>query len=676
MSWRGDFKLAEVFIVCLILLLAAWLRFGWSGVNSFAFDEARLSLISLDMARGGEFAALGMPSSVGVPNLPAAAWIYAIPYLFSTDPLVATQFTGFLSLGAVFGVWLLARRGWGAWAGMAAALYMATSPYSVLYSRSIWAQNLLPVLALAWGWAGFIGAARKNRAAIAANIFLAGFVFQVHFAGIALGLGSLYLIARYGWWRRPAPILIGGGLALLALLPFVARVMCCAPEVIDQFRNALGGSPQIDGISFQETARLAYGSGWQYLSSGARIIDFTPDLTGLVGIFKVIGLLAGLIAIFRTLAVNVGAQCAAPLREHDANEATRRPTEIPACPEALIGMERVASINSKPSLILAEITLVWLIVSPLFFVRYTTPVFVHYQLASLPAIALVIGAGTQLFKRRWWPPLIAILMIVTAYQWSMEIRASLNRAENFATPDGLGTPLEITRNVANSVPENTPVLFFTHGGDSSVNGEAAVFDVLWWGRESRIINGESLLILPPYPALLMATLAPFQAWEEIEAANLAQDVRAIDRRKGEGPGFVATLYDGEFVSDSFTPIEPIVFADGVQLEGWKARIVGPRLRISTLWRVLESPPAGTYQQFHHLRSAESLEGQPLMISDVPISTHDWRVGDRLIVMGDFFVDQQTEFWVDVGHYSLPDVSRILRLDGTGDNARLGPFNLS
>src|SRR5690349_17978376 len=97
----------------LILILAAALRFGWPGVNSFAFDEARLSLISLDMARGGKFADLGMPSSVGVPNLPAAAWIYAIPYLFSTDPLVATQFTGLLSLGAVFGVWLLVRRAWG-----------------------------------------------------------------------------------------------------------------------------------------------------------------------------------------------------------------------------------------------------------------------------------------------------------------------------------------------------------------------------------------------------------------------------------------------------------------------------------------------------------------------------------------------------------------------------------
>ena len=76
----------------LILLLAAGLRLGWAGVNSFGLDEARLSLIALDMARGGQFAQVGMPSSVGVPNLPAAAWVFSLPYLVSPDPLIATQF--------------------------------------------------------------------------------------------------------------------------------------------------------------------------------------------------------------------------------------------------------------------------------------------------------------------------------------------------------------------------------------------------------------------------------------------------------------------------------------------------------------------------------------------------------------------------------------------------------
>src|SRR5690606_29881876 len=158
-----------------ILLLGAALRFGWPGTNSFAYDEARLSLISLRMARGGEFASLGMPSSARVPNLPAAAWLFALPYAVSPDPLVATQFAALLGLLAVPPVWWLARRGWGVVPALVAALFLAASPYGVLYSRSIWAQNLLAPMAAAWGALAFLAIRERKGWALAAHIFLAGF---------------------------------------------------------------------------------------------------------------------------------------------------------------------------------------------------------------------------------------------------------------------------------------------------------------------------------------------------------------------------------------------------------------------------------------------------------------------------------------------------------------------
>lgn len=620
----------EIVALVGVLILAAVLRFGWPDVNSFAFDEARLSLISLDMARGGQFASLGMPSSVGVPNLPAAAWIYAVPYAISTDPLIATQFTGLLSLLTVFGVWLLARMNWGTWPALVAAVFMATSPYSVLYSRSVWAQNLLPPLGLAWAWTGFFGAAKGNPVAIALNVFLAGFVFQVHFAGIGLALGTAYLFFRFRWWRQILPVLIGGALAVLAALPFIAQVTCCAPQVIEQYRGALGGTSQVDLTSFAELLRLGLGINWGYLTLGDLYNDNLP-LAILTGVL----LLTGLIVTIRCV---VGTRPA-----------------------------------SSTPYIFAEIVLVWLVVSPLFFVRHTTPTFIHYQLASLPALALIFSAGAMLLKHRFWQPLVFVITLVIAVGWSIQIGQSLDFAGQRATPNGLGTPLNVTHNVANSIPKDIPVLFFTHGDDPTVHGESAVFEALWWGREHRIINGESILILPPYPAYMLATLAPFQAWEEIDSAGLASDVQEFPRRVGEGAGFIGTLYDGETLPEGFTPIEPVLFDHGAQLEGWKARMVGPRLRISTLWRVMEMPPMGTYQQFHHLRTADTLDGEPFMVADVPISTHDWQVGDLLIVMGDFFVDQTAGYWVDVGHYTLPDVARISYDDG--NSVRLGPFTL-
>ncbi|MBZ0292727.1 MAG: hypothetical protein K8L99_09225, partial [Anaerolineae bacterium] len=160
----------EIGALALLLLLGALLRFGWPGVTSFAFDEARLSLISLQMARGGQFAFLGMPSSVGVPNLPAAAWIYAVPYAISPDPLLASLFSGLLSLLGVLGLWWLARHAWGPWAALIAALFLAASPFSALYARSVWAQNLLAPLAVAWGISAYLGVVRRSRWAVALHI--------------------------------------------------------------------------------------------------------------------------------------------------------------------------------------------------------------------------------------------------------------------------------------------------------------------------------------------------------------------------------------------------------------------------------------------------------------------------------------------------------------------------
>ncbi len=618
---RPAFFSLEILALIAILALAAGLRFGWPGVSSFAFDEARLSLIALDMARGGQFATLGMPSSVGVPNLPASAWIYALPYALSPDPLFATQFTALLSLLSVFGLWLLVRINWGTWPALIAALFLAASPYSVLYGRSVWAQNLLSPLAVVWMWTAYLGAAKTNRIAIALNVFLAGFVFQVHFAGAALALGTLYIFVRFRWWRSLLPVLIGVGLVLLTLMPFVLQVACCAPQVIEQYSSTLGGSPQVDLTSFSELIRLGMGINWGYLALGnVQTLEFW----------------------------SIGAL-------------------------ALILMGLATVLKLSPGRILTEIMLVLLLAAPFFFLRHTTPVFIHYQLTSLPALALLAGASTRLLQRRFWPPLMTGLMLLIAVGWSVQIAQSLGFAGQSATPNGLGTPLSITHAVANAVPADRPVVFFTHGDDPNIHGEAAVFEALWYGRDRRIINGEVLLILPPYPAFLLATLAPFQAWEEIESAGLAQAVQEFPRRFDEGPGFIGTLYDGAAFPAGFTAIDPILFDHGAQLEGWKARMVGPRLRISTLWRVMDTLPSGTYQQFHHLRTASTLESEPFMVADVPISAHVWQPGDLVIVIGDFFVDQTQEYWVDVGHYTLPNISRIPH--SAGDSVRLGSFTL-
>lgn len=663
---RPTFARWEVALLACILAGAALLRLGWPGTGSFAFDEARLSLISLRMLRDGTLARLGMPSSTGIPNLPAAAWVFALPYALSHDPLVATAFVGVLSLGAVLGVWALARAAWGPAAGLLAAAYLAATPYSVLYARNIWAQNLLPPLAVMWLATALAAATapvstesnrgRWRNRSIGAHVFLSGISFQVHFAGAALVLGTLAVIVRFRWWRNWRAVLIGGGLAALPLILPVYHIACCAPEVVDQYRAIAEQPATLDRVSLEQTFHMALGREWAFLALGARDDISTAPLTDGIAVLAAGLLLVGGIALLRLI----------------GRRAPQSPVEAP---------------HPTPSSarVLAELTLILLVVAPLLFVRHSTAVNPHYMLTSLPALALIAGGAASLLRRPAWRGGVLLLGLIGAGLWAVQVGRTLDRVGTVETPGGLGTPLAVSRDVARAVPDDAPVLFFTHGDDPDLDGEPAVFRVLWWDRAHRIVQGESVLILPPDPAYLLATVPPFQAWEEIVDSGLDRAVETLPRRAGALP-FVMTRYDGTRDPAGFTLLdEPVRLAHGAQLEGWRVRRVGPRMRISTLWRMLTPPPDpgtdGAYRQFHHLRTADTLDAStpPPIAADVPLSTHNWQAGDRVIVMGDFFPDAPGTFWVDVGHYTLPDVQRIpispddqARAD-YDDLVRLGPF---
>ncbi|MBI1258427.1 MAG: hypothetical protein GC204_13230 [Chloroflexi bacterium] len=642
MSFLKSYSKPELFALLAILILAALLRFAYPGVNSFAGDEAHISLDALRMARGGEFVMAGQPSSVNIPFFPASVWLFAIPYAFSPDPQVVTWVVSLVSLLTVVGVWWLARR-WDKWAALVAALYMTASPYAVFYGRSIWQPNLLAPLALLWAITAYVGATQASRIGkigVGLCVFLGLFVVQVHFAGIALVPATAYLIIRFRWWRKLIPVLVGAALAVAAMIPYVYTITVIDPSILARFGQVIGGggTATIDLQGVGNLLRLGLGWDWAFLGMGdGDSFSHAIPTVIMAGAVVVIGLFALLLAFVRS--VRVGVQRTAPLQ----------------------------NIVSP----LTEIALVWLVCSPLVFLRHSTPVLIHYQLIELPLLALLAGASTLLFRRILWKIVISALMIALALVWSIQIMQTLDYTSTNRPPNSaLSSILHESRDAAYGVEQ--PVLFFTHGDDPAIDGEAAVFKALLWTRDYRILNGDALLILPPYPATLLATLAPFQAWEEIEASGLALDVQTYPRRVGADP-FMATRYDGISDPQGFTEITPIPFADGTTLLGWRVRRVGDRMRVSTLWRVEADAAPGTYQQFQHLH--DQVGGDPLAISDVPLSRSTWRIGDRVIVMADFFniAPGTAHLTVDIGHYTLPDLTRIARSDSSETGVTFGPF---
>ncbi len=666
-----------------LLALAVVLRFGWSGVSSFAWDEANLSLDALRTIRGGQIALAGQPSSVAIPFFPASVYAFAIPYAFSPDPLVAVGFVAALSTLTVFGVWALGRALFGVPAGLVGALFMAVSPYAVLYGRSIWQPNLLAPLALAWLAAAYFGLRdlpsrrpgqthqdttspltssphpptalhgegetsprpplyleRGRTIAIAVCVFLGGVVVQVHFAGIPLAVGTLYLLLRGRWWRQWRAVIVGAAAALIVALPY-GVFLAQNPAILERYGAVLGGTTRYDLTGFENAAKLALGYGWGFLGGGEGELAAQNPVTAILAGALMVG---GLIAVVRRV----------------------RPNGDDSAPASGAPLQRAS-----------ELMLLALLISPLFFIRHSTPILPHYQLVALPAVALTVGAAVTLFGRasgtprqRIWTVVVIVVSLALAGMWTRQLVTTLDNASIARMPNSaLSSILRESRDAANGAAAHGDlVMVLAHGDDPEIDGEVAVFETLLWDRRQRVVNGDVLLILPPEPTTLLATLAPFQAWEELAASGLARAVTEYPRREGALP-FVAARYDGVTMPAGFTMLDPLAFADGTTLIGWRARRVGERLRISTLWRAGAALQMGTIQQFHHLQRADAPDGEPLSVSDVPLALHTWRAGDTVVVMADFFAVPPSLYTVDLGHYTLPDVIRIPRVDG-GDSVRL------
>ena len=217
---RDNVSRTEAAVLLGILLLAAVVRLALPGLTEFKADEGRLLTAALEMSKG-EFALRGISSSVGFPNAPMSVWLYSLPLFVWRHPYAATLFTGLLSVAAVAGVYWLGRRYWGVQAATVAALMLAVSPWAIIFSRKIWAQNLLPVFAVGWAIAAALAFVEGRPRAIIPHLIFLAVAVQIHPSALGLVPATLLFLVvfrRRVDWRL---FVMGGVLAGLTAAPFL-----------------------------------------------------------------------------------------------------------------------------------------------------------------------------------------------------------------------------------------------------------------------------------------------------------------------------------------------------------------------------------------------------------------------------------------------------------------------
>lgn len=226
----------------LLVALGSILRVLWSYDFEWKYDEKWMFDRALRIADGrSHFPMIGMASGAGLRNPGASIWPFGILAHVTPDPHGMTLA---IMLANVLALWGFALWVWRAWRpedrerGLWGVGLFAVSPLPVLFSRKIWAQDLLPVLLVPWLWGHtkrklFWGAFLWGAfGAALGQIHMSGF-----FAALALVLATVILDRRgvrwVGWFA-------GSCVASVPLLPWIKFTLSPgAPGVGEKFRVSL-----------------------------------------------------------------------------------------------------------------------------------------------------------------------------------------------------------------------------------------------------------------------------------------------------------------------------------------------------------------------------------------------------------------------------------------------------
>ncbi|MBI3361610.1 MAG: glycosyltransferase family 39 protein [Chloroflexi bacterium] len=646
----------ERLAVAAIVALAAFLRMGWPGITEFKADEARLFSLALDLAELKSLPACGIGSSVGLPNSPISVYLFALPLAapFMRNPISGVLWVGLLNTLAVAACWWIARRYRGTTAALTAALLFATAPWAVIYSRKIWAQDLLPLFTLAYIGAGLRAFVEGRPRWIAAHFVLLALLVQIHLSAIALvPLTALLLVIfrRRLDWRW-----VGSGLALgvVALAPFAACGWARASGAGDTLARLAGQPASLTLDSFALAWLTTVGADTHSLAGPEAFREFLASIPNINPLLWLEG----------ALVVGGGAY----LFWHAIRRRGNRDAEAEA------------------GLVIA----LWLIAPIIFFLRHNTPVFPHYFIILFPAAYLAAGAAIVAISdrasrhyARWLVPVVPIG--IGAAQVGVFL-VLLNFIATHATPGGFGTPVAmqsaVLREMRARMAEDgaDEVLFVGEGDNPAVDEAPAVFDVLLRNVPHRFVDGRAAAVLPPRPAIVIIAQGDLPARDRYLAwAGGDARIESFQLRPGEGEYARLVLKPTGEVFPPHKAPDGSRLANGVEILGydWRGNAApGGEIAWEVWWRT--GQPGADYHFFNHLVDANGARwGQE---DGVSFPSNHWREGDRVI---SFFTLQispdapANPYWVRVGIYTYPDLTNVPVLDAAGnpagDAVRIGPL---
>lgn len=613
-------KKRDIVILLLVLFVAGLMRYGQVNVVEYFHDDGMLATMVQEIVQGEAWHWTGIISSVGIPNPPMSLYVLLPAFVVTLDPVGAILFIMGLNVVGVGLVWWLGHRYWGQTVGLVAGLAYALNPWAIFYSRKLWAQDYhtpFILLAIALGFYGFFegeesGRRRDRQVAqiLTLPVLLIG--MQIHFAGWFL----LPVYAVMVWLGRRHTqrhtLVLSAIVSLMVVLPYGVGLVQTLQADPTRISDAVTRSEAIEGVQLGGDA-LVYGA---YFITGYGLETWV------------------------------------------AGEAHQEAMLTLVPPPALwwllgalwvCGVVWMALHRSMRGLLV--LLMVWGIVPFIVFMPNWTPTYPHYFVASLPPMALLIGAGVAWLTRV--VPLgatgrmiillaFAVIIASQGIWWRGAVRFL---DETHIDYPNFTTPLSYLLPIRDALRGYDDVVVISHGMAWDRHHESVVWSTLLAGDVAcvRTLQGDGYAVQPRGRfAVLVAPDAPADAIDNYYV--IEGGVRFHERAGG---GFY-TLYEHEVAprwASDFIMLEDVGrYANGVHLLGYGYE----NGRLTLLWSLPDGRRGQDYQY-----SAQFFRGNERLAQADRVfwQGQHWCAGDRLLTWVDVALDESADI-LQVSLYRL------------------------
>lgn len=181
--------------------VAALTRLVRLDLMEFKADEGEACRLALHVLGhhepgvGSFFPTAGLVASVGVPNPPLFVYLISIPLAVARTPLAAAVFVALANVAAVGLCYVVGKRYFTPFVGLVSAALFALSPWAIVYSRKIWAQDLLPIFTVLFLLATYTFLVERRPRSVLWLIVLVGAATQIHLSAWVLGVALVVVLA-------------------------------------------------------------------------------------------------------------------------------------------------------------------------------------------------------------------------------------------------------------------------------------------------------------------------------------------------------------------------------------------------------------------------------------------------------------------------------------------------